>query len=55
MGIGLLIFPLLLHITSTTMASLSMRFGMNYLISVILASLIHAAYNLYLVRGVILG
>ncbi len=55
MGIGLLIFPLLLHITSTTMASLSMRFGMNYLISVILASLIHAGYNLYLVRGVILG
>lgn len=57
MGIGLLIFPLLLHVTSTTVASLGLRyFGTrHYLFSVMLASVIHAAYNLYLVRGVILG
>lgn len=57
MGIGLLVFPLLLHVTSTTVASLNMRyFGTgNYLLSVILASIIHSAYNLYLVRGVFSG
>lgn len=55
MGIGLLAFPLLLHITSTTSASLSMRYSRSYLFSVILASIIHAAYNLYLVRGVVFG
>ncbi|MCX9024521.1 MAG: ABC transporter permease [Candidatus Methanoperedens sp.] len=57
MGIGLLVFPLLLHISSTTAASLSMRyFGTkNYLASLVLASVIHASYNLYLVRGVVFG
>lgn len=55
MGIGLLVFPLILHVTSTTAASLGMRFGMNYLPSVILASVIHSAYNLYLVRGLLFG
>lgn len=55
MGIGILVFPLILHVTSTTAASLGMRFGMNYLPSVILASVIHSAYNLYLVRGILFG
>ncbi|MGB8217780.1 MAG: ABC transporter permease [Candidatus Methanoperedens sp.] len=57
MGIGLLIFPLLLHISSTTVSSLSMRYlgTKNYLPSVVLASVIHASYNLYLVRGVVFG
>ncbi len=57
MGIGLLVFPLLLHISSTTAASLSMRYlgTKNYLASLVLASVIHASYNLYLVRGVVFG
>ncbi len=55
MGIGLLIYPLLLHVTSTTVASLSLKGTGNYLLSVIFATIIHAAYNLYLVRGVIFG
>jgi ABC-type Na+ efflux pump permease subunit len=57
MGIGLLVFPLLLHVTSTTVASLGIRFlgYRDYLASVVLASLVHAAYNLYLVRGVVFG
>ncbi len=52
MGIGLLVFPLLLHITSTTAASLSLR-SRNYLFSIILATVIHSGYNLYLVRSVL--
>jgi ABC-type Na+ efflux pump permease subunit len=57
MGIGLLVFPLLLHISSTTAASLGMRYlgTKNYLASLVLASVIHASYNLYLVRGVVFG
>ena len=57
MGAGLLVFPLLLHITSTTVASLGIRYSgcRYYFASVILASVVHAAYNLYLVRVVILG
>jgi ABC-type Na+ efflux pump permease subunit len=57
MGVGLLFYPLLLHITSTTAASLGMRYlgTGNYLFSVILASILHSAYNLYLVRGILLG
>jgi RsiW-degrading membrane proteinase PrsW (M82 family) len=57
MGAGLLVFPLLLHITSTTVASLGIRYTRcrYYFASVILASVVHAAYNLYLVRSVILG
>jgi ABC-type Na+ efflux pump permease subunit len=57
MGIGLLVFPLLLHVTSTTVASLGIRYlgYREYLASVVLASLVHAAYNLYLVRGVVFG
>lgn len=57
MGIGLLIFPLLLHVTSTTAASVSLRYlgTHRYLASVVIASIVHAAYNLYLLRGVISG
>ena len=57
MGAGLLVFPLLLHITSTTVASLGIRYSgcRYYFASVILASVVHAAYNLYLVRVVIFG
>lgn len=57
MGIGLLIFPLLLHVTSTITASLGMRYlgTGNYLFSVLLATIIHSCYNLYLVRGVLSG
>ncbi|MCZ7369744.1 MAG: ABC transporter, partial [Candidatus Methanoperedens sp.] len=55
MGIGLLILPLLLHVTSTTIASLSLKTTGNYLFSIILASIIHSLYNLYLVRGVLFG
>ncbi len=55
MGTGLLVFPLLLHVTSTTAASLSLKGTGNYLLSVTLAAIIHSAYNLYLVRGVIFG
>ncbi|MFZ3384375.1 MAG: ABC transporter permease [Candidatus Methanoperedens sp.] len=57
MGAGLLVFPLLLHVTSTTVASLSMRYlgHREYLACVVLASIVHAAYNLYLVRSVVFG
>lgn len=57
MGIGLLVFPLLLHVSSTTVASLGMRYlgYREYLACVILASIVHAAYNLYLVRSVVFG
>jgi len=57
MGAGLLVFPLLLHVTSTTVASLGIKYSKcrYYFGSVILAAVVHAAYNLYLVRGVILG
>lgn len=53
MGTGLLIFPLLLHLTSTSVASLSIRCGIRYLFSVMLATIIHSVYNLYLVREVL--
>ncbi|MFZ3166226.1 MAG: ABC transporter permease [Candidatus Methanoperedens sp.] len=57
MGIGLLVFPLLLHVSSTTAASLGMRYlgYREYLACVVLASIVHAAYNLYLVRSVVFG
>ena len=57
MGIGLLVFPLLLHVTSTTVASLGIRYlgHREYLACVVLASIVHAAYNLYLVRSVVFG
>ncbi len=54
-GTGLLILPLLLHLTSTSVASLSMKYlgTKHYLLSVVLATIIHSAYNLYLVRGIL--
>lgn len=55
MGIGLLIYPLILHVTSATAASLSLKITGNYLFSVIIATILHAAYNLYLVWGVVFG
>ena len=57
MGIGLLVFPLILHVTSTTVVSLSLKYTGtgNYAFSVILGTLIHSAYNLYLVWGAIHG
>lgn len=57
MGIGLLVFPLILHVTSTTVASLGIRYlgHREYLASVVTASMVHAAYNLYLVRSVVFG
>ena len=57
MGMGLLVFPLVLHITSTATASLGIRYlgTRNYPISVILAAIVHSAYNLYLVREVLFG
>ncbi len=57
MGIGLLIFPLILHITGSTVASLGMRYlgTGKYLLSLMLATAVHSAYNLYLIRGVLFG
>jgi ABC-type Na+ efflux pump permease subunit len=57
MGIGLLIFPFILHVTGTTVASLGMRYlgTGKYLVSLMLATAVHSAYNLYLIRGVLFG
>ena len=57
MGIGLLIFPFILHVTGTTVASLGMRYlgTGKYLASLMLATAVHSAYNLYLIRGVLFG
>lgn len=57
MGIGLLIFPFLLHVTGTIVSSLGMRYmgTGKYLVSLMLATAVHSAYNLYLIRGVLFG
>jgi len=57
MGIGLLVFPLLLHVTSTASSSLAIRYlgHREYLACVVTAAMVHAAYNLYLVRSVVFG
>ncbi len=57
MGIGLLIFPFALHVTGAMISALGLRFlgTGRYLLSVILATLVHAGYNLYIVRGVLFG
>ncbi|PWB52505.1 MAG: ABC transporter [Candidatus Methanoperedenaceae archaeon] len=57
MGIGLLVFPLILHVTSTASSSLAIRYlgHREYLACVVIASMVHAAYNLYLVRSVVFG
>jgi len=57
MGIGLLVFPLLLHVTSAASSSLAIRYlgHREYLACVVIAMMVHAAYNLYLVRSVVFG
>jgi len=57
MGIGLLVFPLLLHVSSTTVSSLFMRFaGVRfYVVAVVFAAIVHSGYNLYLLWGVVFG
>lgn len=57
MGIGLLAFPLLLHVTTTTVTSLGLRLAgaRFYAAAVVLAVMLHTAYNLYLLWGVISG
>jgi len=57
MGIGLLIFPFALHVTGAIISALGLRYlgTGKYILSVILASVVHAGYNLYLVRGVLFG
>ncbi len=57
MGIGLLIFPFALHVTGALISALGLRYlgTGRYVLSVILASCVHAGYNLYLVRGVFFG
>jgi ABC-type Na+ efflux pump permease subunit len=53
----LLLIPLLLHISTAAVSSIVMyRFGTRrYLLSVILATVIHSAYNLFILRGVLFG
>ncbi|MDN5308938.1 MAG: hypothetical protein PWP14_332 [Methanolobus sp.] len=53
----LLLVPLALHISTASVSSLVMyRFGTRrYLLSVILATLVHSTYNLFILRGVLLG
>lgn len=55
MGIGLLIFPFAIHVTGALISALGIRFlgTGKYFLSVILATAVHACYNLYLVRGVL--
>ncbi|WP_292462866.1 ABC transporter permease subunit [Methanolobus sp.] len=51
----LLLIPLLLHISTAAVSSIVMyRFGTRrYLLSVILATVVHSAYNLFILRGVL--
>ncbi len=53
----LLLIPLLLHISTAAVSSIVMyRFGTRrYLLSVILATVVHSAYNLFILRGVLFG
>jgi ABC-type Na+ efflux pump permease subunit len=53
----LLLIPLLLHISTAASSSIVMyRFGIRrYLLSVILATVVHSAYNLFILRGVLFG
>ena len=53
----LLLIPLLLHISTAAVSSVVMyRFGTRrYLLSVILATVVHSAYNLFILRGVLFG
>ncbi|AFV24083.1 ABC-2 type transporter [Methanolobus psychrophilus R15] len=53
----LLLIPLLLHMSTAAVSSIVMyRFGTRrYLLSVILATVVHSAYNLFILRGVLFG
>lgn len=53
----LLLIPLLLHISTAAVSSLGMyRFGTRrYLFSVLVATLVHSTYNLFILRGVLFG
>lgn len=53
----LLLIPLLLHISTAAVSSLVMyRFGTRrYLFSVLVATLVHSIYNLFILRGVLFG
>ena len=53
----LLLIPLLLHISTAAVSSIVMyRFGTRrYLLSVVLATVVHSAYNLFILRGVLFG
>jgi ABC-type Na+ efflux pump permease subunit len=53
----LLLIPLLLHISTAAVSSIVMyRFGTRrYLFSVIMATVVHSAYNLFILRGVLFG
>lgn len=57
MGIGLLIFPFILHVSGALISALGLRYlgTGKYFLSVILATVVHAGYNLYIVRGVLSG
>ncbi len=57
MGIGLLIFPFILHVSGAIISALGLRYlgTGKYLLSVILATVVHAGYNLYIIRGVLSG
>lgn len=49
----LLIFPLLLHIACTTTVSFGLLLRKNFVLSLLPAVLIHSAYNLYFLGGVL--
>ena len=53
----LLLIPLLLHISTAMVSSLSMyRFGTRrYLMAVLLATVVHSAYNMFILRVILFG
>ncbi|WP_406656140.1 ABC transporter permease subunit [Methanolobus sp. ZRKC2] len=53
----LLLIPLLLHISTTMVCSLGIwRLGTRrYLISILLATLLHSCYNMFILRGILFG
>ncbi|MDW7731355.1 MAG: ABC transporter permease subunit [Methanolobus sp.] len=53
----LLLIPLLLHISTTMVSSLAMyRLGTGrYIIAVILATMVHSAYNMFILRVILFG
>jgi hypothetical protein len=57
MGIGLLVFPFILHVSGAMISALGLRYlgTGRYFLSVILATVVHASYNLYIIRGALSG